>query len=205
MHIPHLLQKSLLTGVLSLSFLASTVAQEISLLASETGIIIGTSLALGDGQFTMSIPSIINQDIWKPVKPEVKVIDDNNLILNYPNGAEIKVSIAGTKIALSYANIPAEATRILMGFSINREAYQGSKFSFKEDALTPFPEEDTRRILFEGKAKVFTIVDPAGVGLAISGPDRKHTLTNKGPEGWSQFGYMFSYVLAGLNSRENSD
>lgn len=194
MHIPH--SKILLIGAVALGLVASAQAQDISLLATEQGLTVNTSMNLGDGRFEIGAPGIINQDIWQPAKPKVEVIDDHNLALQYPNGAEIKVSIAGTKVTFAFAKMPAEATRISMGFAINREAWQGSRFSFDDKPLEPFPEEDARKFLFEGNAKLFTLVDPAGTGMAIAAPNLRFTLANKGPEGWSHFSCSLTYVLA---------
>lgn len=191
MKLPSLL---LAAAALGLAPLAS--AQDINLLANEDGISVNTSLEIGNGRFNLSIPGIINTDIYKPVKPRVEVIDDNNLALHYPNGAEIKVSIAETKLTFAFANMPPEAKRISAGFPIARDAWQGSKFSFDDAPLQPFPEEDSRKRLFEGEAKLFTLVDPTGAGMAIATPAVKTSLTNKGPEGWSKFGWWFSFVLA---------
>jgi len=190
------LHKILLFSAATLSLMATVPAQDISLLATVKGITISTSLNIGDGRLEMGVPGIINEDIWKPIEPTVEMIDDNNLALHYPNGAEIKVSIAGTKVTFSCSKIPAEATRISTGFTINRDAWQGSRFSFNETPLEPFPEEDSRKNLFEGKAKLFTLVDPAGTGMAIAGPDLHFTLANKGPEGWSHFVCTLSYMFA---------
>lgn len=193
---PSTFRKLLLFGVASTGLLVAAGAEEISLLATENGLAVNTSMALGDGQFLIPAPGLVETDVYAPVKAAVQVVDDKNLMLQYPNGAEIKVSVSGTRVTFAYAKIPAGTTRISMGFAINREAWQGSKFSFAEKRLEAFPEEDARNPLFEGSARLFTLVDPAGNGIAISAPDLKFTLTNKGSEGWSHFGCSMSYLLA---------
>lgn len=190
------MKKSLLIGVAWLGLAALATAQEISILATERGLAVNTSMGLGDGSFMIAPPGIVYQDIWKPIKPKVEVIDDQNLILSYANGAEIKVAIAGTKVTFAYSGMPAQATRIATGFSIAREAWQGSKYSFNGGPLEAFPEEDERRRLFEGKAKLLTLADPEGRGFSLASPELDFVLSNKGPEGWSQFSCAFSYVLA---------
>lgn len=185
--------------LLCASLLSATAApaQDISLLATEKGISINTSMNVGNGQFNLEPPNIIiGKDIYKPVKPKVEFVDDRQLTLHYPNGAEIKVTISELNITFAYSGLPADASSISMRMNISRDAWQGSRFSFGDSPLQPFPEEDSRKYLFEGKANLFTFVDPANTGMAISSPQVLFKLLNKGPEGWSQFAGICSFPVA---------
>ncbi len=197
MKLPILLRRTLvLCAGLSLH-LASARAQEIGLLTGEHGVSINTSMNVGNGSFNLELPGIvIGNDIYKPLKPTVEVVDDKHLVLQYPGGAEIKVTIEEAKVTFACSGLPADASSISTKFNIARDAWQGAKFSFNESALAPFPEEDERKLLFDGKAKHFTFVDPAGAGIAITSPELSYKLVNKGPEGWSQFACFFAYRTA---------
>lgn len=167
------------------------------MLAGENGVSINTSMNVGNGSFNLELPGIVvGNDIYKPLKPTVEVVDDKHLVLQYPGGAEIKVTIEEAKVTYAYSGLPADATSISTKFNIARDAWQGAKFSFNESALEPFPEEDARKLLFDGKAKHFTLVDPAGAGFAITTPELSYKLVNKGPEGWSQFACVFTCRMA---------
>jgi hypothetical protein len=187
--------KLLILAVAMTAWTATAADPDITLRATEKGVLLGTSMELGDGSFLIGTPGLITQDVWKPLKPEVRVIDDDDLVLQYPNGAEIAVSLAKSKATFRWTNLPAEVTRLSLGLKIPREAWQGARFSFNEAALEPFPEEEERKNLFEGDARIFTLVDPSGTGFSLAGPDSHFTLANKGPEDWSQFGCSFIHPL----------
>lgn len=181
----------------ALIFLAAGLrASEVPLLAGEGGITLDTPIEIGGGRFVISPPVIVNADVYKPVKPEVEVIDDHNLRLKYSNGATMQIVLADSKATVSFSGMPAEATTISMRMGIHREAFQGSRFVIDKREEAVFPEDAERRELFAGKASAFTLIDAAGNRLTVQSPDLNLRLENKGPEGWSHYACSWSFRLA---------
>lgn len=180
-----------------LIFLAAGLrASEVPLLAGEGGITLDTPIEIGGGRFQISAPVIVNADVYKPVKPEVEVVDDRNLRLKYPDGATIQIALTDSKATFSFSGLPAEATAISMRMVIHREAYQGSRFVIDKREEAAFPEDNERRELFAGKASALTLIDAAGNRLTVQSPNLALRLENKGPEGWSHYACSWSFRLA---------
>jgi len=184
-----------LAGVLAF-LIGGLHAAEVPLLAGEGGITLDTPIEIGGGRFLISAPVIVNSDVYKPVKPEVEVVDDHNLRLKYADGATMHVVLGDSRATISFFGMPAEATAISMRMAIHREAFQGSRFVIDKQDEAVFPENDDRKELFFGKASALTLIDAAGSRLTVRSPDLNLRLENKGPEDWSHYACSWSFRLA---------
>ena len=176
----------------------------MQLLGGESGIAIDTALGIGDGRLLVSAPVIVNRDIYTPAEPKVDVVDDHHLVLTYPNHAEVKVVLAGSKAVISFSGMPPEATALSVRMVIHRDASQGGRYVLDQKEEV-FPEEDERKELFSGTASAFTLIDPAGARLVVQAPDLRLRLENKGAEGWSHFAVSWTFVFADHPNQNSFD
>lgn len=183
----------------ALAVLQPARADTIEMSVSEEGVTLSTPLELGGGRFILRSPVILGDDIYRPLRPEVKVIDAHAAELRFDGGALLTTRVTGTSVEYEVSGTPPGAKSIAIKMAIDREAFQGSTFSVDAAPAEPFPEEDERKFLREGPARRFTVTDPAGTTLSVAVVPSAHLrVTNKGPESWSHYEAGWTFPVTEL-------